>query len=159
MTATQIGAPPPQEAEPVMLMDPRPPRKQAFALTPLADVMFQLLIFFMLSSSLSPYALLPLVPPSQDGAPQPQAGPAPALADGQVRTAIWQVGRGEIRASGEMVGPDALGELLRRLLNDGTQEILLFTTADATTQDVATALEAIRVSGLARVRLIGRTGG
>lgn len=144
-------------ADPVVLDDPRAGRKQAFAMTPLADVMFQLLIFFMLSSSLSPYALLPLVAPS-DARLTTASDSAPAP-DTQSQAVIWQVGRNEIRVSGETVRPDALGEVLRRLRNQGTDEILLFTTAQATTQDVAHVLEAIRVSGLERVRLIGRAGG
>ena len=39
---------------------PERPRRYKFAMTPLADAMFQLLIFFMLSSSLAPYSLITL---------------------------------------------------------------------------------------------------
>ena len=39
---------------------PLPPRKRSYrvALTPLADAMFQLLTFFMLTTSLTPYSML-----------------------------------------------------------------------------------------------------
>jgi len=40
------------------LLPPRSPARYRFVLTPLADAMFQLLIFFMLSSNLAPYSLL-----------------------------------------------------------------------------------------------------
>lgn len=143
-------------SEPVVLLDPRPPKRQAFALTPLADVMFQLLIFFMLSSSLSPYALLPLVAPADPTAAPVSASAVPA---GDVAPVIWTVGRAEIRAGGSSFAPEALPDLLAELQRAGVAEILLFTTAQTTTQDVATVLEAIRVSGLARARLIGRSGG
>jgi biopolymer transport protein ExbD len=53
------------------------PRKYGFALTPLADAMFQLLIFFMLSSSLSPYSLIALT----RGAPAGQSAVLPGVAD------------------------------------------------------------------------------
>lgn len=145
-------------AEPVVLTDPRPRKGQAFALTPLADVMFQLLIFFMLSSSLSPYARLPLVAPAQDAASASPTGPAAAAQDGPA-PAIWTVGRGEIRAGATVFAPDALPAELAGLQAAGVAELLLFTTADTTTQDVATVLEAIRVSGLARARFLGRAGG
>ena len=39
---------------------PHRPRGNRFPMTALADAMFQLLIFFMLASSLTPYSLLPL---------------------------------------------------------------------------------------------------
>jgi biopolymer transport protein ExbD len=39
---------------------PELPRRYKFVLTPLADAMFQLLIFFMLTSSLAPYSLITL---------------------------------------------------------------------------------------------------
>lgn len=143
-------------SEPVHIADPRPARKQAFALTPLADVMFQLLIFFMLSSSLSPYALLPLSAPAE--AQQAAAGAAPVTAPTSAPT-IWTVGRGDIRAGGTVFPAEALPAELAALRQAGVEELLLFTTAETTTQDVATVLEAVRVAGLARARLIGRGGG
>ena len=45
---------------------PERPRRYRFVLTPLADAMFQLLIFFMLSSSLAPYSLITLKTAPQD---------------------------------------------------------------------------------------------
>lgn len=149
-------APPSAASEPVHIPDPRPGRKQAFALTPLADVMFQLLIFFMLSSSLSPYALLPLVAPADPQAAEAAAVPAPAS---PVTPAIWTIGRGEIRAGGSVFAADALPGALRDLRQAGVGELLLFTTAETTTQDVATVLEAVKAAGLTRARLIGRGGG
>ena len=64
-----------QVAQPLM----RPPglnlprrerRVSRFSMTALADVLFQLLIFFMLSSNLSAYAMLPL----RSGALQSEGG-------------------------------------------------------------------------------------
>ena len=149
------ASPPVATSEPVRIADPRPARKQAFALTPLADVMFQLLIFFMLSSSLSPYALLPLVAPAESAPGQAAAAPSTAPA---AAPAIWTVGRGEIRAGGTVFAADALPAQLAQLRQAGVGELLLFTTAETTTQDVAKVLEAVRVAGLARARLIGRGG-
>lgn len=142
-------------AEPFRLDDPRPPRKQAFALTPLADVMFQLLIFFMLSTSLAPYALIPLSAPTAPGAVSAQA----AQGGGAQGLVIWHVSNGSVRAGNTSLDLAALGQVIEALKADGLQEILLFTTPTATTQDLATVIEAIRVGEVARVRLIGRPGG
>lgn len=162
---TALRSPPlaqPAKAEPdapdIRLDDPRPPARRAFALTPLADVMFQLLIFFMLSSSLSPYALLPLVAPAEHDGTRADAAPAALPADAPA-PAIWTVGRGEIRAGAERFDTTALSDRLALLRQAGVAELLLFTTAETTTQDIATVLEAVRVAGLTRARLIGRTGG
>ncbi|MFT6223507.1 MAG: biopolymer transport protein ExbD [Paracoccaceae bacterium] len=125
-------------------------------MTPLADIMFQLLIFFMLSSSLAPYALIPLAAPtapaSQDTATPQQQGGTPDIV-------IWHVAAGEVRARGESLPLASLPEVIKALKLDGLDEILLFTTASATTQDLATVIEAVRVGEVARVRLIGRPGG
>ncbi|MBT0957251.1 biopolymer transporter ExbD [Alphaproteobacteria bacterium KMM 3653] len=152
-------APPPlaRSIEPVRIPDPRGPRRAAFALTPLADVMFQLLIFFMLSSSLAPYALIPLGAPS---APQSTNAPAEASqGGGSASRVIWHVSAGEVR-SGEATLPLAsLRDVVDALKAEGLEEILLFTTPMATTQDVATVLEVVQVANVARVRLIGRPKG
>ena len=37
---------------------PRRERRYRFSMTPLADVMFQLLVFFMLSANITPYSLI-----------------------------------------------------------------------------------------------------
>lgn len=59
---------------------PKSTRRYAFSLTPLADAMLQLLIFFMLSSSMAAYSLLGL---NSAAAPALGAGPAlPAMVTG-----------------------------------------------------------------------------
>lgn len=138
--------------------DMRPRKRQAFALTPLADVMFQLLIFFMLSTSLAPYALIPLAAPTApaDAAPSQVR---PAQSGGSDARVIWHIAKGEIRAGDTTLSLEALPQVIEALKQDGLQEILLFTTPTATTQDIATVIEAVRLGEVARVRLIGRPGG
>lgn len=156
-TAPPPPPPPSRSAtRPVQIDDPRPPKRGAFALTPLADVMFQLLIFFMLSTSLAPYALLPLGGPT---APQTNPSPrAPQQSGGSQSQIIWHVGKGEVRAGQAALPLEALPDALVALKAEGLTEILLFTTPAAETQDLATTLEAIRVAEIARVRLISRPG-
>ncbi len=140
----------------VYLPDPRGDRKAPFALTPLADVMFQLLIFFMLSTSLAPYSLITLGTPV---APTGQSTAEPEAAGGGAQSiVIWHIGRGELRAGSAVLPLDALPQVIPALKEKGLEEILLFTTPVATTQDVATVIEAIRVGEVAKLRLIGKPG-
>jgi biopolymer transport protein ExbD len=142
--------------EPFRLDTHQPRRKPAFALTPLADIMFQLLIFFMLSTTLAPYALIPLGAPA---APATANAPANASGGGSQNLVIWHVGAGEVRAGQSTVPMTSLPQIITQLKAGGLHEILLFTSATATMQDVATVIEAIRVGEVPRVRLIGRPGG
>lgn len=133
---------------------PRP--RPAFALTPLADIMFQLLIFFMLSTSLAPYALLPLgqraAAPEGGTAPAPEtAAPAPAGSP-----AIWHLGRGQIRSGRVWIDLADLPEALAALREAEVSEVLLFITDTANTQDLATILERVQAHGALRLRLVAR---
>lgn len=147
----------------VSVPDARGAKKQAFALTPLADVMFQLLIFFMLSTSLAPYALIPLGVPEQavedDSLNDPVEPPENTDAEAPRPPEIWHVGRGTLRSGRDIFRFTDLEERIALYRQAGGEEVLLFTTRNATTQDVATVLEAAKTGGLTRVRLVGRPGG
>jgi len=132
---------------------PRP----AFALTPLADVMFQLLIFFMLSSTLAPYALLPV----GQGAGAGEAAPAPATAGAAAAAPpVWQLGRGEARAGTERFALDEAGARRAALARGGPAELMVLTTSAARTADVVRLLEAVQTTARAglplQVRLVGQ---
>ncbi len=136
---------------------PRP--RPVFALTPLADIMFQLLIFFMLTTSLAPYALLPLGPRGAEAAPQAEA-PAPTsdapTSDAPAMTVVWHLGRGELREGLTRFDIATLPEALARVAAEGGQEILVFVAAEAETQDLVTLLERARAPGAPGLRLMGR---
>jgi biopolymer transport protein ExbD len=136
-TLTHFGA--------LVPLHPRP--RPSFVLTPLADIMFQLLIFFMLSTSLAPYAILPLGQPAAQGA-SPAASP--------VSPAIWHLGEGQIRYGLRWVPLADAGPMLDILRAEGTDEILLFITENATTQDLAIILEKVQTEGGLRLRLVAR---
>ncbi|WP_116087317.1 biopolymer transporter ExbD [Tropicimonas sp. IMCC34011] len=141
---------------PVSIPDPRGGPKRSFALTPLADVMFQLLIFFMLSTSLAPYALLPLggarATPAEQAAADQNAPPSAS----ETGPAIWTIGEGNVRIGRDVVLHDMLPLRVAQLQAAGAEDLILFTDARATTQDVVTVLETVRAAGLTRIRLIGR---
>lgn len=131
--------------------------RRGFSLTPLADIMFQLLIFFMLSSSLAPYALLPLSPPASATGTAPEAPdrPAPQADTALPAQVIWHLERGALRAGTERIPLASLPAALAALREDGIDDIVVFVTAEARAQDIADLLEPVRRAGLARLQLIG----
>ncbi|WP_308917902.1 ExbD/TolR family protein [Jannaschia sp. LMIT008] len=131
-------------------------RRYRFALTPLADVMFQLLIFFMLTSSVAPYSLLPIARGEPPGQGRGAAGPAQA---GGGPAAIWQVEGGAVVAGGQRFGLDALPDLADAVRRADTSRVLVVTGAGARMQDVAAVLEALIAADVPNVRLFDGTDG
>lgn len=129
-----------------------------FALTPLADAMFQLLIFFMLSSGLSAYALLDLqtgTPPSEATAGA-ETGNAPDTAPSSATTnaALWTVEANALRVGGQRFGFDALDDLASAL---GAQEtrgaVVLIVRPSAQVQDIAAVLASLTAANVTSVQI------
>ncbi|MGR3467412.1 MAG: ExbD/TolR family protein [Shimia sp.] len=125
---------------------PERPRRYRFALTPLADAMFQLLIFFMLSTSLTPYALLTLksaeLPTdARDSGPGLGDGPAAPTAG---RVTFWTVSNGAVRVEDVPYAMDRLGALADALgEQEETGRVVIIIDDSARVQDVASVLEAL----------------
>jgi biopolymer transport protein ExbD len=132
------------------------PRRYGFALTPLADAMFQLLIFFMLSSTLSPYSLIALTgsaPTGQSSISELADDLAIAPKPGQALV-IWHLSRQQIRAGDKSIPLNELVTLVPDLLKESASEVLIFPTRSATVQDIATVLEVLGSHGVSKVRLV-----
>lgn len=147
-----------------------PQRKPSyrFALTPLADAMFQLLIFFMLSSSLTPYSLLTLksAPPPADeasdtGETADEAPPPPAPAETAPRdTALWTVEAETLIVGGQSFGFEALPDLAAALGSaSAPADVILILRPSARVQDVTTILEALQLAQVASVQVTTARGG
>lgn len=141
------------------LPDPeRAGARRGFSLMPLADVMFQLLIFFMLSSSLAPYALLSLTAPARMPA-EARESPRPAQERSDPATGaqvIWHLERGTVRAGSTRIRLAVLPAALAELREDGIDDIVVFVSDAARAQDIAALLEPVSRAGFARLQLIGR---
>jgi biopolymer transport protein ExbD len=145
----------------VSLSPPRP-RRYGFPLTPLADAMFQLLVFFMLSSSLAPYSLIPLTGGAAGAsAIEGQAAPQAQAPDAGARVLVWHLSRGQVRAGDQVLPLEALRGLIPSLRADPGIGVLIFPAASATVQDLARVTEVLAVAGITRVQIVSgsRAGG
>ena len=145
---------------------PQRQRNYRFALTPLADAMFQLLIFFMLSSSLTPYSLLPLqstpdMPTNATADVAPDAAtesPPPSQTEGK-DTALWTVVSQAVVVGGQRFSFDALDDLADALGQPGmSAKVVLIVAQDARVQDVATVLARLRHADVSEVQITDGRG-
>jgi biopolymer transport protein ExbD len=137
-----------------LLTERRNPKRYRISLTPLADAMFNLLIFFMLSSNITPYSLLALkgaVTLPGDGAGDGTGAAQPAGAD----AAVWTVTKGQIIANGQPFAMDQADDLTQILMQAGTQNIVLIVRPEAEVQDLTSVLEALSAGGITQVQLAG----
>ncbi len=136
------------------ILPPQPRRKFRFALTPLADVMFQLLLFFMLSSSLTPYSLLTVQSgagaATEARAGQPEGEQLALVPD----AAIWTVGAGTLNVRGQSFDYTALPTLSTALQAAETPQVVLVAGPDAAVQDIATVLAALTSAGIAQIQIV-----
>lgn len=136
---------------------PRSPARYRFVLTPLADAMFQLLIFFMLSSNLAPYSLLTIRSGTISDPSGVEAGPE--LAEEQPAplgdVAIWNVDAGNVVVGGQEFGFDVLTDLATALNANGDAAIILMVRAEANVQDLSSVLEALSSAGINNIQIAG----
>jgi biopolymer transport protein ExbD len=109
-----------------------------FVLTPLIDVMFLLLIFFMLSSQIAPYSLIPLTRLAVENEHDVEPN-APATPDIAIR-----VSRGFISVGGERIAIAELASRLKKFTESGFSSFVIVPDALATVQDIVATLEAVQ---------------
>lgn len=135
----------------------RSKRKYGFALTPLADAMFQLLIFFMLTSSLTPYSLLTLRsgPGEQTAAQQQEEQPPPPdPGPPDDPAARWTIENGAVLASGQRYTFTELPGLAGVLAQRETPNVLVISTPRAQVQDIVTVLETLAAAQITAVQVV-----
>jgi biopolymer transport protein ExbD len=136
---------------------PKSTRRYTFALTPLADAMFQLLIFFMLTSSLTPYSLLTLHSGSNanNTAPVAKAVPNNQKQEQPSQTATWLIENNQIIASGQTFNFSQLSQMAEALIAAKTPRVLLITKPTAQVQDLVVVLEKLSAAGIETVQIVG----
>lgn len=119
-------------------------RRSLISLTPLIDVVFILLVFFMLASSFLDWRSISLNPPA--------AGTAGASVAGAVLVEVRKEG---LRLSGEVVAPSELAARIEQLLaRDPEQRVLVKPAAGVSLQETVTVLDRLTAAGVADVSLV-----
>ena len=136
------------------ILPPRERRQRpTFVLTSLIDVIVLLVIFFMVTSQIVPFSLLPLGPLAAEG-----GGKAQASAAAQHPVAV-RILAGRVSIAGTGVPMAEVTGALSQLKARGIPGILLIPTAGATVQDVVTVLEASKAAALENVTVLSRRRG
>jgi len=121
-----------------------PQRRLRISLTPLIDVVFILLVFFMLASSFLDWRAIPLDAPA--------LSVASASEDGAVLVELRAPD--ELRLSGESVTPEELEHRLReRLEQRPEQRVLVQAAGGVPLQRTVSVLDRIAASGVSDVAL------
>src|SRR5688500_18486206 len=134
-------------------LPPRVRRRFAFMLVPLVDIMFLLLIFFMLSSQTSLYSLLRI---SAVAGGESAAGPAAAAPEPEIVVAI---GKGQVRLNGTRLLLADLPQAVEQYKALGITRAALLATDLAQVQDLVSVLEIFEAGQFGEVRLVSQSGG
>lgn len=133
-----------------MKFGPRRRPEASIELTPLIDVVFLLLIFFMVSTSFVREARIAVDLPEAAGQPLEEAGLALAI-DAAGGYAV----NGRALADGEVA--TLVGALRPLARPDGQSHLLIAADASATHRAVVRAMDAARRAGIARIDIATRT--
>lgn len=132
-------------------------RRASFVLTSLIDVIFLLVIFFMVSSQITPFSLIGLGPMAREAQPSSVELPA-AEAPAAAPAVSLRVQAGRVFIAGRPVTMDDLALALADLAARGIGALVVIPTAGATVQDLVRVLETIKLSGIESVTVLNRRG-
>ncbi len=135
-------------------------RRYGFSMTAMADMLFQLLIFFMLSANLASYAMLDVRAGALGAAgagngDNPVQNPA-AVTDIRA-TAVWTLTPEGLTASGQRFGLERVGLLAEALRAQGTANVLVVLRPEVPVQHVITVLETLSAQGIGSVQIADGT--
>lgn len=122
----------------------RPRPRRVLNLTPLIDVVFLLLVFFMLASTFLKFGTVKLE----------TAGAGSATGDLSKVALIHIEAEGRFRIVGLPVEARAFGEALDRLLKSGKTDAVLVLRKNAKAADLIKGLTRVRQTGFASVRVV-----
>jgi biopolymer transport protein ExbD len=128
------------------ISEPTPARRR-ISLTPLVDVIFLLLMFFMLSSTFARFADLDVA--RQSATPGESGFASPSDPDA-LRGAIVSVSADlQVRVNGTDTAPDDIAATLDALYDRGARTAIVVADTRATVQDLVSVLERARQSKIA----------
>ncbi len=134
------------------------------SMTPMIDVLFILLVFFMVTSTFLDLDMIPLIGGARPGAQSPaqsspESSPAPAAAGeraAETGSLLVRLGAdGRTYVAGQAVDPAALTAMvsLRVAVRPATP-IMVLPSGSATTQSLVSLIEALTRAGARHVRVV-----
>jgi len=137
---------PPQRSRPARLAELAPRRRAAISLTPLIDVVFILLVFFMLASSFLDWRAISL---------DTVESPPTVRRASEERPLLVGVGAKETRLNGEVLPMDELLERLQqRLASDPEASVQIQPLGDTRLQAVISVLDRLTLAGISRLTMV-----
>lgn len=130
-----------------MRLESPPPIRRPLPLTPLVDVVFLLLMFFMLSSTFTKFGHIGLMLAHPASSSTPSSSATPGV--------VVRVGAGlAVSINGKAVAFDSLIAALDDFSGRGVESALVQTSTKASVQDLVAVLEQARKSKLKRVVVV-----
>ncbi len=121
------------------------PKQRRISLTPLVDVIFLLLIFFMLTSQIAPFSLISLSgTKADDDATTTVELPATQPQSPLSAAALISVSDKGIAINGQQIADGELAGALVVLLNEGVEAVIISPRSSATVQDLISLLEIVK---------------
>lgn len=127
-----------------MRLNVQPSRRRMLSLTPLIDVVFLLLVFFMLASTFIRFSTVQIE----------TAGAGAGQAD-RSKLALIHVGKNAtIRINGQPVSREQLPDGLAQLISEGKTDAVVVVRDEAQVSDLVGGLAQVRAAGFATVRVV-----
>lgn len=127
-----------------MRLERRPARKGGMSLTPVIDVVFLLLLFFMLASTFSRYAHVDVA----------VAGRVSTSAAPKATSILLSVNSNGFAVNGLPVAKEGIAEALARAAGGKQAKLLIRPADDALADDIVAAIELAQASALGPVALV-----
>lgn len=129
-----------------MRLNNPPSRKRVISLTSLIDVVFLLLVFFMLSSTFLKFGTV-TIETAGAGAIDKPTDPAKIVL-------VHIAAHGELRVNGAATQSDGLTASLDQLIEQGATQAVVVAMPDAKVADLVSAVARVRRSNFSSVRVV-----
>lgn len=132
-----------------------PPRKfkRTISLTPLVDVIFLLLIFFMLTSQIAPFSLLSFAGTKVDRNTKQVDLPVNSEQSSTELGALITVLDGGISINGQKSSHSIIDKAMTDLRQTGVSTAIISPRSTASVQDLITVLEAVKKASFETIRI------
>lgn len=133
-------------------------KRVRFVLTPLIDVIFLLLIFFMLSTHIAPYSLMDFSSQrySEQETKRPDSLPSEDKDAENDNPLLLRLLHGHVRLGQESYPVDNLSVLMDELTGKDIQSVQILLARSVEMQDMVRLLEELKASGMGHVSVLQR---